>query len=384
MLKVDIFQRYLPEYRAPFFRYLSERSTYDITVYHGKSGKGHKVQNTTDLFGITSKQVLTFRLGDDTVWLQPTILSAIFRRNPQILIAEFSVRILTSGLAAMLCPMFNKPFIWWGSGFDPMVEERSALHRVKRWLLSVLVQKATAIIAYSERAKQYYQSMGAAGSKIFVATNSVDTNYLLQIRDDLLRNPHKVEDLKNQLLLSGKQTLLFVGRLIHGKNVKMLIDSFRMVVAENPESRLIIVGDGPLRKELQEQAADLGDRIIFTGSIHNREVLAKFFSLADLFILPGLGGLAIMEAMCFSLPVICTRADGTEYDLIKNGENGYILPDATASVLAEKIIALLRNEQLRDQMSIESLRIIHEEVNIHLMVDGFQRAIEYASQQLRR
>jgi glycosyltransferase involved in cell wall biosynthesis len=108
----------------------------------------------------------------------------------------------------------------------------------------------------------------------------------------------------------------------------------------------------------------------FPGPKHGAE-LAAYFSTADLFVLPGTGGLAVQEAMSYGLPVIMGRGDGTNDDLVRAG-NGWQLrgPETLIEVLHE---ALCDVSRLR-AMGAESHRIVAEEVNLEKMVEIFFKA----------
>jgi glycosyltransferase involved in cell wall biosynthesis len=115
----------------------------------------------------------------------------------------------------------------------------------------------------------------------------------------------------------------------------------------------------------------------FVGAKHGDE-LKPYFTEADLFVLPGTGGLAVQQAMSYGLPVIVAKGDGTQDDLVRP-ENGWQIPpgnyDALVSTLRE---ALSDVERLRT-MGDESYRIVVEEINVEKMVEAFVRALNSVS-----
>ena len=88
--------------------------------------------------------------------------------------------------------------------------------------------------------------------------------------------------------------------------------------------RLVIVGDGPERAKLESLAKEVYPSAEFVGTKHGAE-LTPYFAEADLFVLPGTGGLAVQEAMAHGLPVIVAKGDGTQDDLVRAG-NGWQIP----------------------------------------------------------
>ena len=142
--------------------------------------------------------------------------------------------------------------------------------------------------------------------------------------------------------------------------------------------RLVIVGDGPSRYELQELAARLFPSAEFTGERQGAE-LEQYFQAADLFVLPGTGGLAVQQAMAFGLPVIVAQGDGTQDDLVRPA-NGWQVPPNDLTALTDVLrIALADAPRLR-QMGNVSYRIVVEEVNLEAMVSAFIQALTQISE----
>jgi glycosyltransferase involved in cell wall biosynthesis len=139
------------------------------------------------------------------------------------------------------------------------------------------------------------------------------------------------------------------------------------------QPRLIVVGEGPERAALESLAAEIYPAAQFVGARHGAE-LKPYFMEADLFVLPGTGGLAVQEAMGYGLPVIVARGDGTQDDLVRR-ENGWqIPPDDFDALLAAMKEALSDVGRLR-KMGAESYRIVKEEINIEKMAETFVTAL---------
>jgi glycosyltransferase involved in cell wall biosynthesis len=136
---------------------------------------------------------------------------------------------------------------------------------------------------------------------------------------------------------------------------------------------LLIVGDGPERAALQSLAQEIYPSAEFIGAKHGAE-LKPYFEQADLFVLPGTGGLAVHEAMSYGLPVIVAKGDGTQDDLVRE-ENGWqIQPENYGALVSTMKNALSDRARLRE-MGRESFRIVSEEINIQKMTDLFVKAL---------
>ena len=139
------------------------------------------------------------------------------------------------------------------------------------------------------------------------------------------------------------------------------------------QPRLIIIGDGPERNTLAALAKTIYPSAEFPGAKHGPE-LATYYSTADLFVLPGTGGLAVQEAMSHGLPVIMGQGDGTNDDLVRP-ENGWQIPPDNLLALAETLREALADAALLRKMGAESSRIVVEEVNLEKMVGVFVDAL---------
>jgi glycosyltransferase involved in cell wall biosynthesis len=98
-----------------------------------------------------------------------------------------------------------------------------------------------------------------------------------------------------------------------------------------------------------------------------------YYSRADLFVLPGTGGLAVQEAMAYGLPVIVAEGDGTQDDLVRSG-NGWLIPSDNEQALRETLEEALTDPMRLHKMGAASFNIVQEEINIEHMVEVFVEA----------
>jgi glycosyltransferase involved in cell wall biosynthesis len=147
----------------------------------------------------------------------------------------------------------------------------------------------------------------------------------------------------------------------------------------NPE--LLIIGDGPERARLEHLGRTTPLDVRFLGHLEG-DALAELFRSADLFVLPGIGGLAVQEAMSFGLPVIVAEGDGTQDDLVRN-TNGWSIGGATCDLLVRVIREALSDVHRLRCMGRESYRIVSEEINLEAMAQTFVDAFIYATDNRR-
>lgn len=159
-----------------------------------------------------------------------------------------------------------------------------------------------------------------------------------------------------------------VGRLHDGKGHRVLFDALASIAAEAPQLRLLIVGDGNQRRQLEERAAHLGlaGRVRFTGF---RADVVQLLALADAFCLPtdrseGLP-YALLEAAAAGLPAIASRL-GAVPDVFSDGETAVLVPPADATALARALLAL-RDPALRTRLGDAARTMAQHHLSIEAM-----------------
>lgn len=142
-----------------------------------------------------------------------------------------------------------------------------------------------------------------------------------------------------------------VARLDPRKGYHYLLESVAQVFKIYPTVKFLFVGEGELKPELEEFAKKLSisSKIIFVGKVTN---IPSFLSLLDIFVLASLDegfGIVILEAMTASLPVVASRVGGIP-EIINNNETGFLVKPADSKALAEGIIKLVEDKDLRARM----------------------------------
>lgn len=231
--------------------------------------------------------------------------------------------------------------------------------------------KADAHVNYIEEAYNIFESYGVPRKKIFITRNSPDTDYYFDIKK-------KIIDSQSSLPRNNFR-IIHLSRLVEWKRVDMLITAVANLKGEFPKIDLLIVGDGPEKENLLRQAEDLqvSDSVNFMGPVYEIELLGKYVMSSSIYVLAGMGGLSINDAMIFGLPVICSVCDGTEKYLVKEGFNGFFFEEGNQKSLESKIRQLFNNPQLRKEMGKKSVQIIEQEVNIHTVLEKYMEAFRY-------
>jgi glycosyltransferase involved in cell wall biosynthesis len=169
--------------------------------------------------------------------------------------------------------------------------------------------------------------------------------------------------------------ILYIGRLVFVKNLDVVISAFKDVVKKVPQAKLIVIGDGPMRDKWEKMASESGlsHAIEFIGFVsHKRkiELLSKCSSL----LLPSTWepfGLVLLEAFAMSKPVLVSDQK-TFYEIVDDGVDGFILPTHDASKWAEKIIFLLSNKTICQDMGNKGRLKVESKFNIDNVVEKIE------------
>lgn len=355
--RLGVIQRVLPTYRAPFFDALAASCAGGMSLFAGLPRSEEAIATTTKL------RVAHYALADNLHITSPSspfyfcyqrgLANWLADWNPDALIVEANFRYLSSNTALSWMHLRGRPVIGWGLG---AAAGRGPLSMLRGRFL----RRFDAMLAYSQRGADQYATCGIPREKIFVAPNAVAPapGHPLPLRADSF---------------APKPVVLFVGRLQPRKRIPSLLQACAEL-PENLQPRLIIVGDGPERKNLEETAAATYPAAEFLGALHG-PALAEYFTLADLFVLPGTGGLAVQEAMSYGLPVIVAQGDGTQDDLVRPSLNGWQIPPDDDSALSATLREALSDIKRLRRMGAESYRIVAEEINLEKMVGIFVKAL---------
>ncbi len=349
--KLALQQRVLPNYRVPFFDLLAAACDRGMSLFTGlpRPVEGITVSDRLEVAQYRQGKNIHLFSGHLYLCYQLGLSDWLRNWNPDALIVEANPRYLSTPAAVRWMHRRGRPVIGWGLGAP------SPGTAVRAW--TAFLNQFDALIAYSQRGANEYAGLEFPREKIFVAHNSV-------CAPPLLAPDHRPST-------TERRTILFVGRLQERKRVDRLLKACAQLESR---PRLIIVGDGPEREKLQALAEEVYPRAEVVGARQGAE-LKPYFMEADLFVLPGTGGLAVQEAMSYRLPVIVAQGDGTQDDLVRQANGWQIPPDDFEALVAAMKEALADAARLR-KMGAESYRIVSEEINIEKMVETFVTALD--------
>ena len=245
-------------------------------------------------------------------------------------------------------------------GFSPLLERLNTL------LINSPI--TTRLVAVSKRVEDDAIAEGIRPDRIVQIANGIDIQKV---------DPAEVLRVRDGLgVQSGDLVLLSVGRLMHQKGHIILLRALSMVLAESPNISTMIAGEGPLKDELQAETVqlDISDQVKFLGM---RDDIPVLMSLADIFIFPSrFEGMpnSVLEAMGYGLAVIATDVQGVD-ELIRNEENGIIVPVEDTAAISRAILRLANNPEERRRLGRAAHDTIKHKYTLDAMCVQYERLL---------
>lgn len=374
--KVAILYRVIQGWRVPIFERLNNSEDLEICVFHGKSFESTKVINYDGEKKFNSKCLPTIKLnlptrnGRAIMPLNLTLFWELIKYRPDVILSEGASNFLNNIFAFIYKVIFRKKMIWWSLG-EIKNRKKSLLRKIMDKPIHFLETRMDAILVYSSYGKQYFLNLGIPEKKIFVAVNVIDTD--MKKKEIRKLNPEKLYQEKHQI---SKFNILFVGALTKEKKLDILLQAFKKLESIASDVHLTIVGDGPYMHSYTEMAKELAiNNINFEGKIIDK--VSEYFLSSDIFVLPGLGGLAVSDSLVHGLPLIASIADGCEKDLLGTGA-GIIEETLTADILFDHLHACYSNPDKIKEMKKEAYNVINNKYNINTYMNNVEDSIAFS------
>jgi glycosyltransferase involved in cell wall biosynthesis len=343
-----------------------DRYSYDAVIAAGGSGElterlkeeGFKVYSLASL----ARDISLFR----EIRAFAALLRAIRAERPDVLHLNSSKAGLLGALIGRILRVPRIIFTAHGWAFN---EDRGGVQRILLKSLhyaTVLLSHAT--IAVSESIKAQMDWPWAQRKIVVIHPGRTITN---------LREKNDARGVLEMKVTGSKASLvdfhddLWIGTIAELHPIKRLnraIDALASLLKDHPRLRFIIIHDGDLRAQLQEQVRNLGleEHVFFTGTV---EDAARYLRAFDLFVLPSKSeafGYVILEAGIAQVPVVATRVGGIP-DIIESGVNGLLVPPEDTPALAAAMRTLIDDERMRHEFA-HRLHLRAQEFTVERMV----------------
>jgi colanic acid/amylovoran biosynthesis glycosyltransferase len=239
---------------------------------------------------------------------------------------------------------------------DDFAKKSSFLHRNYIRKREGLFKNASLFIAVSEFIKRKLLEQGVPEEKITVHYIGVDVSKF-QPSPQVVREP----------------IVLFAGRLIEVKGCTYLIQAMKDVQASLPDAEIVVIGDGPLRKQLANEAERSLLKFRFLG-VQPHHVVKEWMNRAKVFAVPSITaengnieafGLVFSEAQAMGVPVVSFQSGGIP-EAVSHGETGFLVPEKDSKGMAEHIKLLLNDDILWKRMSDAAIARVKKKFNLKI------------------
>jgi glycosyltransferase involved in cell wall biosynthesis len=368
MPRVLIIQAEMKHYRVPFFTKLHAALREDgielVVAYSAQNQKQATRKDGAELPPEFGRKVRGYWFAErflyQSVWRE--VLKA------DLVIVGNENKYLVNPFLLLLSALRLKTVAFWGLGPN-MHPDRSAF---SEWIKEKMVTTVDWWFAYTETIADYLLQHGMEADRVTSVQNATDTvelrRLLSEIQDDEARQA-KVELAGNAASKIG----LYCGLLGEIKAIPMLIEAARLVRQRCPDFHLVIVGNGPDRAWV-EQAIVGNPWIHYMGSKFGRDS-AMLYKIADVFLLAGTAGLAIVDSFAAGLPLIATHlpTHPPEVSYLCDGENGKMTPH-TASAFADAVVEVLTKPALMARLR-QGAALAGSKYTIEAMVENYRAGV---------
>lgn len=287
----------------------------------------------------------------------------IEKEKPDILISFLWEADILSALALKRCLIKPKWVI--GLQTDPIRYVELKFGKLRTAFTKSLYQEASAVAACSRgTAFQAFKILEMSREKVNVIHNGVDIDRIKVL---------SLEKVESEYINNDGPVIISMGRLVEVKDYPTLFKAFCIVNQKIPSSKLVVLGEGPQRERLQLMLVEAGisGKVNLMGFKRNP---FKYLLNGDVFVLSSLYetfGNVIVEAMSLGLPVVATKCNGPE-DIIQHGVNGFLVPKENPEAMADSVLSLLDNPELRKRFANEGKRIVEEKFSVFSMVKSYE------------
>jgi len=231
----------------------------------------------------------------------------------------------------------------------------------KNNIASFIFKNSTAVVVVSSQLKERFSNLLSgqkAKSKIHVIPMGIDT--------EVFKPKKNVRQLKSKYGITSKFVALAIGRFVEKKGFEYAIRAMKLVTAKTKNISLILIGDGPLRKQLENLVSelDLKDYVKFVGWA-DKNTLVDYYSLADVVLVPSIvtdSGdtegmpVVVLEALAMGKPIIASNVGGIS-DFIESGKNGFLVAQKNSNQIVDKLQILTNDKKLSILFFRNSIRM---------------------------
>ncbi len=357
--RLVILTEIISPYRIPLFNSLAQNANVDLYVLFlaetDPTLRQWQVYKNEIQFSYQVLPSWRQRLGRYNMLLNRGVARALATSAPDVILCG-GYNYVASWQALRWARAHRIPFVLWS---ESNAKDLRRGHAVVEFLKSSFLRRCSGFVVPGRAAQEYLcADKRIAESALFTSSNAVDNDLFAAGASAARQNANA---LRRELDLP-RRYFLFVGRLVREKGVFELLAAYaKLSESVRLQVGLVFVGDGASRQQLERQAASISPGAIRFVGFAQREQLAIYYGLAEIFILPTYAdtwGLVVNEAMACGLPVILSQAAGCAPELVRENWNGLLVPPRDVSSLTLAMRSLADQSELCATMAANSAKHI--------------------------
>lgn len=373
MTKVLILYKFLPQYRVEFFDKLRDsllEHNIELTLIYGKLKNQDSTKNDErSLDWAVYRENKVLNIGSIGLLWQPCL---DMLPDTDLVIVEQANSLLVNYLLIPLSKFMKFKFAFWGHGANLQDDPNSIKNRFKYFFLN----QSDHWFAYTYGVEKFLVEKGVDSDKITVVNNAIDTIRLKEQYENL--SIKEVDDLKIQMGINSCNIAIYCGGIYKEKRIDFLIQTAKKIKEQIRDFHLIFVGAGPDAYKVEE-ASENYDWIHYVGAKFGTERV-PYFKMADLFLMPGLVGLAILDTFATETPMVTTDFPyhSPEIEYLENDKNGIVTAD-NIDDYSKRVIDLFRNRGKIDKLKegcFESSKLYSTEKMVKNFKDGILKCLQ--------
>lgn len=264
------------------------------------------------------------------------------------------------------------PTAFWGHGLNHQAGRHSLGNLIKR----AYIRKVDWWFAYTKGVAKLVADMGYPAERITTVQNAIDTRELISARNRVTSS--EVAALRDLMHIGDGPVGIFCGRLYREKRIPFLLQACEQIHARIPDFHMIVIGTGPDARHVAKFAAS-HPWLHYIGPCYDSDRV-RHFALANIFMMPGLVGLAVLDAFALGTPMFTTAYPyhSPEIEYLDNGHNGVITSDKLEDYV-EAIISVLNNPPQLEAMKrrcLEDVKVYTIEQMARNIADGIKSALQ--------
>jgi glycosyltransferase involved in cell wall biosynthesis len=368
-MQVAIVCKHLPHYRVSFFdglRGALAQKSIDLQLLYGKSSSVPKRDEvdldwaqpvTNRYFGVGRLSLCWQRLPD---WIYNSDLIVLMQHN----------KILSNHVVLAKAKTKGRKIAFWDHGLNLQAPRHSIGNIIKQSYTT----SAFWWFAYTEAVKKRVAQLGFPEERITVVQNAIDTSFLRAQAEHI--DDTSLKRLRVALGIGDGPVGLFCGGMYAEKRLLFLIKACESIRNHLPKFEMLFIGAGP-DSHLVSDAVRKCKWLHYLGPKFGSDVI-PYMKLADVFLMPGLVGLGVLDAFALEKPFITTayRYHSPEIEYVQNGDNGIITANSLEAFV-EGVINVLKSEDLRKRIQL-GCRKAAAKYTVESMISNYVGGIETA------